>query len=330
MTYGSTAILNVIQFKICCLIINRENYFKCNILVLNLDKKGMTFMAGWGEIVNDIDNRITNLRKEYFNKMFKLTGRNIICYYSAWQQKPGITANFSIDDNDLNGFMSTIKGLVKNKGLDLIIHTPGGEIGATQKIVEYLKSVFNNDIRVFVPHTAMSAGTMIACAAKEIYMGKHSFLGPIDPQIRGVPSKELQNTIANMKNDLSGGKNVEYWKLYMNNMPPQLEGVINNIISHSKAMIKEWLKDNMIKDDKKVEETADYLSDYDIHMNHNNCLNIKKLRDNTSLNIIELESDSNLQDAVLSIYHGYQILVSRTNVAKLIENQNFDAFVVKH
>lgn len=289
-------------------------------------------MASWGEIVSDIDQRIHNLRREYIDNMRKITDRNIISYYSAWQQKAEINANYAIDDNDLNGFMSTIKDLDTSKGLDLILHTPGGELGATQKIVEYLKNVFNNDIRVFIPQTAMSAGTMIACSAKEIYMGKHSFLGPIDPQISGVPCNEIKNIIKNMKEDLRKAKNIEYWKLYMHNLPPQLEGVIDNIIVHSKDMVKEWLSDNMMKGKKvkTIEKTVDYLSDYEIHRKHNNCLSIKKLKENTDLEIIELEKDKALQDCILSIYHDYQVLVSRSNVAKIIENHNFSAFVVSH
>ena len=290
-------------------------------------------MASWNEIVNSIEPQtvLTGARKNYLTKLHELTGRNVITYYSAWQQKPGIKAKFSIDDNDLNGFMSSIKGMDKNVGLDLILHTPGGEIGATQKIVEYLKSIFNNDLRIFIPHTAMSAGTMIACCAKEIHMGKHSFLGPIDPQIGGVPTNEIKNTINNMKNDLSQKKNIDYWKLYMNNLPPHLEGVINNVIHHSKEMVKAWLGDNMLSSQpEKADKTAKYLSDYGIHKNHNNCLNIKCLRDNTDLNIIELESNKELQDAVLSVYHSYLILVERTNIAKIIENHNFSAFVVHH
>ena len=47
----------------------------------------------------------------------------------------------------------------------------------------------NKNIRVIVPHMAMSAGTMIACSAKEIIMGKESSLGPIDPQYRNVPAE---------------------------------------------------------------------------------------------------------------------------------------------
>ena len=66
--------------------------------------------------------------------------------------------------------------------LDLILHSPGGSIGAAEAIVSYLRSRFEH-IRVVVPNLAMSAAAMISCAADELVLGEHSFLGPTDPQI---------------------------------------------------------------------------------------------------------------------------------------------------
>lgn len=61
--------------------------------------------------------------------------------------------------------------ILKSKyGLDLILHTHGGQIAATESIVHYLRSIFGNNIRAFIPQLAMSAGTMIALSCKEIIM----------------------------------------------------------------------------------------------------------------------------------------------------------------
>ena len=77
--------------------------------------------------------------------------------------------------------MSVIHGLDKSKGLDLFLHTPGGDVGATESLIDYLHDSFGGDIRAIIPQIAMSGGTMIACSCKEIIMGKQSSLGPIDP-----------------------------------------------------------------------------------------------------------------------------------------------------
>ena len=98
--------------------------------------------------------------------------------------------------------MNALKGLDATKGLDLILHTPGGNPTATEGIVKYLHSKFGNDIRVIVPQMAMSAGTMLACSANTIIMGKHSCLGPIDPQYGGVPAYNIVNEFKEAKSDL--------------------------------------------------------------------------------------------------------------------------------
>lgn len=88
----------------------------------------------------------------------------------------------------MNGFMNATRELDHSKGLDLILYTLGGDLCATEPIVSYLRNIFKNDIRCFVPQLAMSAGTMIACACNEIFMGRQSSLGSIDPQFGGIPA----------------------------------------------------------------------------------------------------------------------------------------------
>jgi len=69
------------------------------------------------------------------------TGRNVIIYYSAWLQKPSIVG-LQVNDADKNGFMTVIHELDRSKGLDLVLHTPGGETAATESLVDYLRSMF--------------------------------------------------------------------------------------------------------------------------------------------------------------------------------------------
>ena len=69
-----------------------------------------------------------------------------------------------------------------NVPLDVILHTPGGLVLAATQIARALKS-HPGKTSVFVPHYAMSGGTLIALAADEIHMSEHAVLGPIDPQL---------------------------------------------------------------------------------------------------------------------------------------------------
>ncbi|MCI0450138.1 MAG: ATP-dependent Clp protease proteolytic subunit [Chlorobi bacterium] len=147
-------------------------------------------MPIWSEILNEIkkvtesgrSNSSDVVRRKYLAKLNKHTKRNTILYASAFtQNKPVDSALLSIVDEDIQGMMEVVSGLPKIN-TDLIIHSPGGSAEASESIIEYLHSQYPH-IRVIVPHLALSAATMISCGGHEIVMGKHSFLGPIDPQI---------------------------------------------------------------------------------------------------------------------------------------------------
>ena len=287
-------------------------------------------MANWHEIFDSVEtlNSLEEKKKNYFRKIKMYAKRNTIVYYSAWQQKPNLVGPFSIDDDDRNGFMNALSKMDKTKGLDLILHTPGGDTAATQSIVNYLFKFFSGDIRVIVPHTAMSAGTMIACSAKEIIMAKHSNLGPVDPQINGVPAYEFLKMIKEAKKDIASNQNATYWLNTLSKYPPTFFGVCQNAINSSKTIVTQWLQRGMLLDDSQgAVDTANYLMDYSKHLLHNNRLDIDTLTANTKLKIIELEKDQKLQDLVLSIYHCYQILCSKTQIAKIIENDRAIKFV---
>ena len=209
-------------------------------------------MPSWNDIFNSLqqNNVLEETKKSYFADLVKYTDRNCIVYFSCWQQKTNIQGDYSINDDDRNGFMNALYKLDKTKGLDLILHTPGGDLAATQSIVNYLYSFFSGDIRVIVPHTAMSAGTMIACSAKEIVMAKHSNLGPIDPQINGMPANEFIDLLNEAKRDIMLNKNLNYWNMTLQKYPPTFFGLCNNAILSSKKIVKTWLTTDPLMEEK--------------------------------------------------------------------------------
>ena len=101
------------------------------------------------------ENEIPTLIKKYVGLLGKKTHRNVIGYYSGWLSSPAYLYG-GIEDMDKNGFMAMCQGLDSDKGLDLILHTPGGDVAATESIIEYLNDVFDGDIRAIVPQIAMS------------------------------------------------------------------------------------------------------------------------------------------------------------------------------
>lgn len=230
------------------------------------------------------------------------------------------------------GFMSTINGLDKSKGLDLVLHTPGGSIGATESIVHYLKSIFGNDIRAIVPQIAMSAGTMIACSCKEIIMGKHSNLGPIDPQINGMPTHGIIEEFERAKTEISNDpKTIPVWHTILSRYSPTLIGECEKAIKWSETMVSDWLKSNMFLNNKNkdqiVEGVIKELGSHALTLSHDRHISIDILKDKLGLKVLVLESDDDLQDKVLSVHHSCIISLTQTPAYKIIENQEGKAFI---
>ena len=95
-----------------------------------------------------------------------------------------------IDINDSEEVLRAIHMTDADVPLDIVLHTPGGLVLAALQIARAIRA-HKAKVTVFVPHYAMSGGTLIALAANEIVMCHHSVLGPIDPQIGQSPAASL-------------------------------------------------------------------------------------------------------------------------------------------
>jgi ClpP class serine protease len=99
-----------------------------------------------------------------------------------------------IDINDSEEILRAIHMTGDDVPLDIILHTPGGLVLAAVQIARAIRERAGR-VTVFVPHYAMSGGTLIALAADEIVMCRHSVLGPIDPQLGKFPAASLLHVI---------------------------------------------------------------------------------------------------------------------------------------
>lgn len=95
-----------------------------------------------------------------------------------------------IDVNDSEEVLRAIQLTDPKLPLDIVLHTPGGLVLAALQIARAIEA-HEGKVTVFVPHHAMSGGTLIALAADEIVMCRHSVLGPIDPQLGGMPAASI-------------------------------------------------------------------------------------------------------------------------------------------
>lgn len=299
-------------------------------------------MPSWGAILNElksVPNPLDECRRKYLDIMREYTGRNIIAYYSGFIQKPGIEGS-GIDENDKNAFMQAVCGLNRDEGLDLILHTPGGAIAATESIVCYLKSLFGSDIRVFVPQMAMSAGTMISLASKEIVMGKQSNLGPIDPQFGGMSCAGIIEEFEDAsKAVLANPQMAAVWGPIISKYHPTFLGDCKKAIDWADSIVRKWLEENMFSEYADAEDRAkavvSHLSSHNVTYSHSRHIHIEELR-KLGVKVTPLEGlddraikdCKDLQDCVLTIHHTYMHTFGSSNAIKIIENHMGQAMII--
>jgi ClpP class serine protease len=95
-----------------------------------------------------------------------------------------------IDMDDAETVLRAIRTTPDTTPIDVILHTPGGMAIAALQIARALRA-HPGKVTMFVPHFAMSGGTLIALAADEIVMSEHAVLGAIDPQINNLPAASI-------------------------------------------------------------------------------------------------------------------------------------------
>jgi ClpP class serine protease len=102
----------------------------------------------------------------------------------------GIPISRFINIEDSEQILRAIRLTPSNVPIDLVLHTPGGLVLATEQIARALIR-HTAKVTVFIPHYAMSGGTMLAMAADEIVMDENAVLGPVDPQLGNVAAASL-------------------------------------------------------------------------------------------------------------------------------------------
>jgi ClpP class serine protease len=106
----------------------------------------------------------------------------------------GIPLSRYITIEDSEQILRAIRLTPPDVPIDLILHTPGGLVLATEQIARALIR-HPAKVTVFVPHYAMSGGTMLALAADEIVMDANAVLGPVDPQLGNFPAASVLKVV---------------------------------------------------------------------------------------------------------------------------------------
>ncbi len=293
-------------------------------------------MPNWSEIGQEIQtfsqqhpgvNPLDAVRRKYITAIHSKTGRNVIAYYSGWLQGRN-PVDTMLNDRDKNAFMLNINKLDRSIGLDLVLHTQGGDLAATESIVDYLHSNFGNNIRAIIPQISMSAGTMVALSCKEIIMGKQSNLGPIDPQMGGVACQAVLDEFEQAKNDIkTNPSSAPLWQVIVSKYHPTFLSECQNAIDWSEELAGDWLTRNMCNGDKaKAKKILKEFSDHKTHKSHAKHISKEKCKE-IGVSLVDMEADNELQDLILSAHHAFMHTFTRTPSAKIVENHLGVAYI---
>lgn len=151
-----------------------------------------------------------------------------------------------IDINDSEEVIRAVQLTDPEIPIDLVLHTPGGLVLAALQIARAVQQR-PGKVTVFVPHYAMSGGTLIALAADEIVMCKHAVLGPVDPQINQQPAASVLKVLQRKKPE------------EIDDQTLILADIAEKAISQVRMCVKELLLDKMPEE--KAEEVARLLSE---------------------------------------------------------------------
>lgn len=302
-------------------------------------------MPTWGQILREInslqnqgvDSPFDRARRFYLENLHDHTGRDTILYSTAWTQ-PGGSSGVSIDDRDVHAFMEVIHGLDTDQ-LDVIIHSPGGSAESAEQIVGYIREKFS-EVRIFVPQAAMSAATLICCAADEIYMGTHSAIGPIDPQFvvqtpfgnRLTAAQAIVDQFNIAQQSINNHTDLIAWQPLLNQYSPGLLAECREAMELSRELAHDWSLNYMHSDkpddeaEARAESISSFLSDRQQFKSHGRRID-RQTAELNGLQVESLEADQTLQDAVLSVFHAAMHTHAGRPAMKIIENHQGRAVI---
>ncbi len=222
------------------------------------------------------------LRKACYEDIEKYRGKPLLTYATKFLEgvPPG-APNF-IDLSDVDGFTDLINSVKDNNSVDVLLHSPGGRPDATERLVGLLRGKFK-EVNFLIPHSAYSAATMLALSGNHIILHHSATLGPIDPQINGIPARSIKRGFEKVKEKIAkeGPETLPAYIPLIEKYSLDLLELCEDSEKLSKELVSTWLKKYMFKDEKKVErkikKAVDYFSDYDKHLMHSRPLPLEKL-----------------------------------------------------
>jgi hypothetical protein len=251
------------------------------------------------------------------------THRRLIAYVAAPLS--------SISSFDIPPFADVLHDVQLGEELDLILHTPGGDVDQAERIVMMCRKKIGNasEFRVIVPDSAKGAGTLIALASDEIVMGFCSELGPIDPQITittpngqtmNRPAQSFLDGLEEIVNGVGDGNVSPAYFPLLDKLDPALIDFCKKANLRSEQFASEFLKKGMLRSDPtKAEQVAKTFNDNKRFLSHGAVIDAD-LAKSLGLNVRYLPPDDALWQAYWRLYCAMRLALS-SNSQRLYEGQ---------
>ena len=279
----------------------------------------------WNNFLDTSDGiyNLLELRRNCYKDIEECRKRPLLIYATKFLEQPiPPDAPIFIDNHDIDGFSDLIQSVKESPAVDVLLHSPGGRPDATERLVELLRRHFK-EVDFLVPHSAYSAATMLALSGDNIILHPNAILGPIDPQINGIPGRMIRNGFEKIKRiiETEGPEAVLPYIPLIEKYSLDLLKLCEDAENLSKQLVSSWLKQYMFKSEKntdeKIKKAVKYLSNYDEHLMHSRPLSIKKL---SSFGLKIEEADTTLQDLLWEAHILINGFFNTTPIVKLYEN----------
>jgi len=262
-------------------------------------------------------------RQNLIKDIENATSRKLISYVASFDHLGG-----SIDKGDVLGFGDLLHGM-KSEDIDLLLHSPGGDIDVAEKIV-YMCWSRARSLRVIVPESAKSAATLIALAANKVMMSDTSELGPIDPQIIiAAPSGEpISRPASSFLDGLeaikaeaakTGSLSPAYFPL-LAQLDPALIDFCRKAIARSERFAEKWLLKTQCQGaPKKAKRIAKSLVSTRRYISHGTVIDHSEAT-SLGLAVEYLAPDDALWQAIWRLYCAYEVDIRKESLAKVFES----------
>jgi hypothetical protein len=290
-----------------------------------MSEEGRTFeglpAAGQSPLYHALE-RPRYTRQALIREIEQQTDTRLICYVS------GVAG--SITEHDIPPLVDLLDDVRSGDDLDLLLHTPGGDVDQAERIVVLCRKRVGKDarFRVIVPNSAKSAGTLIAIASDEIVMGEPSELGPIDPQVTIVtasgepmhrPAQSFLDGLKIIEEKADPQLPAAYFPL-LDKLDPALLDFCQKAIDRSAQFAEQYLAKYMLKGDPdRAAEIARALNDAGTHLSHGALIDADKATE-MGLNVRTLQHDDPLWRAYWQLFCQMRLALPDSG-SKLLEGR---------